>query len=118
MHHPPWGWKAAARAIFERAAFLFADSKRPQLKGNGELGPRYWASQGYRRPRRINMHQGAIPGRWGNRLSQDLQASAPHAAAPPRWMRGGAACSPDWGWIRPVGQFCRAANRMEVERRP
>ncbi|WP_271570458.1 hypothetical protein [Bradyrhizobium sp. CCBAU 11386] len=29
-----------ARAIFERAAFLFADSKRPQLKGNGELGPR------------------------------------------------------------------------------
>lgn len=105
LHHPPWGWKAAARAIFERAAFLFADSKRPQLKGNGELGPRYRASQGYRRPRRINMHQGAIPGRWGNRLSQDLQASAPHAAAPPRWMRGGAACSPDWGWIRPVGQF-------------
>jgi len=73
-----------------------AQQKAP-TQGNGELGPRYRASQGYRRPMHINMHQGAIPVRWGNRLNQDLQAEAQRAAAPPRWCAVGPPRSPGLG---------------------
>lgn len=104
---PPGAGKPPPAPYLSGRRFYLRTAKGPNSRGTGSWGQGTGpaASQGYRRPRRINMHQGAIPGRWGNRLSQDLQASAPHAAAPPRWMRGGAACSPDWGWIRPVGQF-------------
>jgi len=95
------GLEEAVRALAGLAWDAVRNVKGAQQKaptqGNGELGPRYRASQGYRRPMHINMHQGAIPVRWGNRLNQDLQAEAQRAAAPPRWCAVGPPRSPGLG---------------------